>query len=112
VPVRLAALAGRSFMAEAIERVDAAMPAPRARSTRRRCAAAGDGLPRIAGHEHPCIGLHGPTDSLRLPCFHFAPGLAVLPAFGAFTGMHAVRRVPGDRVWAVLDDRVVEVPSR
>jgi hypothetical protein len=33
----------------------------------------------------------------------------VLPAFGAFTGMHPIERAPGDRVFAVADDRVVEI---
>lgn len=104
----------RSFMAEAIERADAHASTPPTVSRRVRAAAPADadGRPRIAGHEHPCIGLHGRGDSLRLPCFHFGADVAVLPAFGAFTGMHAVRRTPGDRVWAVVDDRVVEVPAR
>jgi DNA ligase-associated metallophosphoesterase len=66
--------------------------------------------PRVAGHVHPCFSLHGRSDSLRLPCFHFAAGVAVLPAFGAFTGMHAIHPAPGDRVWVVAADRVVAVP--
>jgi DNA ligase-associated metallophosphoesterase len=66
---------------------------------------------RVAGHVHPCFGLHGRTDSLRLPCFHFGERVAVLPAFGAFTGMHAVRREPGDQVWVIADDAVIEVPD-
>jgi DNA ligase-associated metallophosphoesterase len=104
----------RSFMDDAIERPgpdDAPPPSARARTRAPRPAPA-LALPRIAGHEHPCIGLHGRTDSLRLPCFHFGADVAVLPAFGAFAGMHAVRRAAGDRVWAILDDRVVEVPAR
>jgi DNA ligase-associated metallophosphoesterase len=70
------------------------------------------GRARVAGHAHPCFGLHGRTDSLRLPCFHFGARVAVLPAFGEFTGMHPVRREPGDRVWVVADDAVIEVPAR
>ena len=31
------------------------------------------------------------NDRLRLPCFHFGEHVGVLPAFGAFTGMHALR---------------------
>ncbi len=72
----------------------------------------GAGLPRIAGHVHPCYHLHGRTDRLRLPCFHFADDVALLPAFGAFTGMHAVRPGPGDRVWVVAGDRIVAVRGR
>ncbi|WP_088285136.1 ligase-associated DNA damage response endonuclease PdeM [Ideonella sp. A 288] len=64
----------------------------------------------LAGHQHPCITLGGRAHGrLRLPCFHFGDRVGVLPAFGAFTGMHAVRRQPGDRVAAVADDRVVLV---
>jgi DNA ligase-associated metallophosphoesterase len=113
-PLRMPDPALRSFMDDAIERAADVAPAPvrRPAAARRPLAAPDAGRPRIAGHEHPCIGLHGRTDSLRLPCFHFGAAVAVLPAFGAFTGMHAVRRVPGDRVWAVLADRVVEVPTR
>jgi DNA ligase-associated metallophosphoesterase len=72
--------------------------------------APGEGEPaRIAGHVHPCCSVHARRDSLRLPCFHFGPRVAVLPAFGEFTGMHAVRREEGDRVWVVAGERVVPV---
>jgi DNA ligase-associated metallophosphoesterase len=61
----------------------------------------------LAGHLHPCIHLSGRAhDSLRLACFHFTPHVGVLPAFGAFTGMHAVRPEAGDHVFAVADGRV------
>jgi metallophosphoesterase superfamily enzyme len=50
------------------------------------------------------------TERLRLPCFHFGAGVGVLPAFGAFTGMHAVRARTGDRVYVVAGDRVRELP--
>jgi len=64
----------------------------------------------LAGHLHPCIRLSGPARSrLRLPCFHFRAEVGVLPAFGAFTGMHPVRRSPGDRIYAVAGDQVLMV---
>ena len=64
----------------------------------------------IAGHLHPCVVLGGRArDRLRLPCFHFGAGVGVLPAFGAFTGMHAVRPAAGDRVFAVAGDEVRQV---
>lgn len=64
----------------------------------------------LAGHLHPCIHLSGPARSrLRLPCFHFRGGVGVLPAFGAFTGMHPVRRSPGDLVFAVAGGEVLPV---
>ena len=49
-------------------------------------------------------------DRLRLACFHFGAEVGVLPAFGSFTGMHAVRRKPGDRVFAVAEGGVVALP--
>ena len=64
----------------------------------------------LAGHLHPCIRLGGPARSrLRLPCFHFRAEVGVLPAFGAFTGMHPVRRSAGDRVYAVAGHEVLRV---
>ncbi len=61
----------------------------------------------LAGHVHPVIGLAGPgRDGLRLPCFHHAPGLLVLPAFGAFTGGQRVAPAPGERCYAVGAGRV------
>ena len=67
----------------------------------------------LAGHLHPCIGVAGRVnDHLRLPCFWFGPGVGVLPAFGAFTGMHPVRPMPGDRIFAIADDQVLEVGVR
>ena len=61
----------------------------------------------LAGHIHPAAVLSGrANDRLRLPCFHFGPRVGVLPAFGAFTGMHVLPRGPDDRVFVVADDEV------
>ncbi len=66
----------------------------------------------FAGHLHPAVRLHGRADaSIRLPCFWLREGLTVLPAFGAFTGGATIDREQGDRVIAVAEDRVVEVPA-
>jgi uncharacterized protein len=66
----------------------------------------------LAGHLHPCVVLGGRAhERLRLPCFHFGAAQGVLPAFGAFTGMHAVRRRPGDRIYVVAEDRVRLLPA-
>jgi DNA ligase-associated metallophosphoesterase len=64
----------------------------------------------LAGHVHPCVkvGARG-FDSLRLPCFHFGARVGVVPAFGEFTGSHALPREPGDRVFAIAEQRVHEV---
>ena len=67
----------------------------------------------LAGHWHPCVGVWGGRayDHLRLPCFWMGPRVGVLPAFGSFTGMHPIARAPGDRVFAIVDERVVELPA-
>lgn len=64
----------------------------------------------IAGHMHPAAHLVGRgRESLRLPCFYFNQEYAILPAFGAFTGMADVAAVPEDRVYVVADAEVLEV---
>ncbi len=70
-----------------------------------------DGAYVLAGHVHPAVrlgaGLRGLAhDSLRLPCFHFGPHVGVLPAFGAFTGMHVMACGPNDRVAVIAGDEV------
>ncbi len=64
----------------------------------------------LAGHLHPCTTVGRGIDRLRLPCFHFSASVGVLPAFGAFTGMHPIERAPGDRVFVVADNAVHELP--
>jgi uncharacterized protein len=71
-----------------------------------------DGAYVLAGHVHPAAVLGGRArDSLRLPCFHLGPRVGVLPAFGAFTGMHVLARGPGDRVYVVAGDEVRSLNS-
>jgi DNA ligase-associated metallophosphoesterase len=66
----------------------------------------------LAGHAHPCVVLGGrANDRLRLPCFHFGERVGVLPAFGEFTGMHAVRRAAGERIFVVAGDAVWQLPG-
>lgn len=65
----------------------------------------------LAGHLHPCTLLGGRAHQrLRLPSFHFGADCGVLPAFGAFTGMHPIVRAAGDRVFVVADNAVHAVP--
>ena len=64
----------------------------------------------LAGHVHPGVVLAGRArDRLRLPCFHFGAAVGLLPAFGAFTGLHVVPRRFGDQVFAVLDGAPAQV---
>lgn len=70
----------------------------------------------LAGHWHPCVGVGGHArDRLRLPCYWLGSEtvrpVGVLPAFGAFTGMHPIERRAGDRVFVVAEDRVAELPG-
>ena len=64
----------------------------------------------LAGHLHPGVGLGGrANDHLRLPCFWFGANVGVLPALGAFTGLHTIRAAADDRVFAATDGRVIEL---
>ena len=65
----------------------------------------------LAGHLHPCVHVGGRGwDHLRLPCFWFGDDVGVLPAFGAFTGMHPIRANASDRVFAIADNVVAAMP--
>ena len=69
-----------------------------------------DGAFVLAGHLHPCVSVGGRAyDWHRLPCFWFSKRVGVLPAFGAFTGMQAIRVHHGERVFATTADRVFEL---
>jgi DNA ligase-associated metallophosphoesterase len=66
----------------------------------------------LAGHLHPCVSVGVRSwDHLRLPCFWLGDAVGVLPAFGAFTGMHAVRAAADDRLFAVADNVVAAMPG-
>jgi len=67
----------------------------------------------LAGHLHPCVNLGGRAfDHLRLPCFWLGDDVGVLPAFGAFTGMHPIRADVDDRVFAIADGAVTAMRNR
>jgi DNA ligase-associated metallophosphoesterase len=69
------------------------------------------GASALAGHLHPAVRLSGRADdAVRLPCFWLRDGLTVLPAFGAFTGGASIARAPGERVIALAEGRLYEVP--
>ncbi|WP_420592631.1 ligase-associated DNA damage response endonuclease PdeM [Robiginitalea biformata] len=66
----------------------------------------------IAGHIHPAVRLGGAgRQTLRLPCFHLKTNQLILPAFGAFTGTHALDPEPGDRFFALTGDAVVPLEA-
>lgn len=65
----------------------------------------------VNGHVHPVVKLGRGRDRLRLPCFVAGPKRLLLPSFGAFTGGFEITRRPGEKVFAVADDSVVDVSS-
>jgi len=69
-----------------------------------------DGAFVLAGQVYPCVSLGGGgQDWHRLPCFWFSPHMGVLPAFGSFTGMQAIKPAKGERIYASAADRVFEL---
>lgn len=64
----------------------------------------------IAGHLHPGVRLTGAGGfRATLPCFWLAERVAVLPAFGEFTGLALVESAPGDRLCVVAGEAVVDI---
>ncbi len=64
----------------------------------------------FSGHIHPGIKITGRgKQSMQLPCFYFGKKYAVLPAFGKFTGTHPVKPVKGDSVFALADNKIMQV---
>lgn len=65
----------------------------------------------LAGHLHPAVRLRGPGRSReRLPCFVIGPDLAIIPAFGGFTGAANVEPAPGVDLYALAGDEVIPIP--
>lgn len=71
-----------------------------------------EGLFCVCGHEHPAAVLRGAGTRLKLPAFHLRAGRLTLPAFSRFTAGGEVEIRPGDRLFAVTEGAVVEVPAR
>jgi DNA ligase-associated metallophosphoesterase len=63
----------------------------------------------LAGHVHPVYVLATRSDALRLPCFIAGPQRMILPSFGAFTGGHALRPAPDERIWVSSGEAVHSV---
>ena len=63
----------------------------------------------LAGHLHPCVSVGARLRHLRCRV-SLRRAVGVLPAFGAFTGMHPVPRGTGDRVFAIADGVVAAMP--
>ncbi|GAB4244154.1 MAG: ligase-associated DNA damage response endonuclease PdeM [Ekhidna sp.] len=69
-----------------------------------------DSFFNISGHIHPGVRITGKArQGITLPCFHFTDSHAIMPAFGQFTGIKKIKPKKGDRIFAVAEDRVIEL---
>lgn len=66
--------------------------------------------PVLAGHLHPGRMLRDRNGAaLRVACFSVTDRLTILPAFGSFTGAKDLPRRPGERLYAVSEQSLIEV---
>lgn len=64
----------------------------------------------FAGHIHPGVRVSGlGKQTLSFPCFHFGHRSCTLPAFSRFTGLVSMRRSKTDKVFAIVEDKVLQV---
>jgi len=69
-----------------------------------------EGAYNLAGHIHPGVSLRGKgRQSLTLPCFYFGSCAGLLPAFGMFTGLARIHPKKNDKVFIILEDKIMEV---
>lgn len=67
-------------------------------------------LYNLAGHIHPGAQMVGKArQRLMLPCFYFGPRQGLLPAFGAFTGLARITPKANDRVFVIVNDKILNV---
>jgi DNA ligase-associated metallophosphoesterase len=66
----------------------------------------------VCGHIHPGIHLYGRArQSVTLPCFYLSRSCLLLPAFGNFTGLARVRPKGDDKVWAIANEKILQLVS-
>lgn len=64
----------------------------------------------LCGHIHPAVRLKGfGRQKLRLPCFFKTQNQMILPAFGEFTGTHALTPKKEDEIFVVVENEVVKI---
>ncbi len=62
----------------------------------------------LCGHIHPGVHLRGKgRDTVTLACFAFGTNQAILPSFGKFTGRIAMQHQETDRIFGILEDKVI-----
>jgi len=62
----------------------------------------------LSGHVHPGVHVVGE----RLPCFLVGSEVAILPAFGEFTGLAMVGSVETNTIYAIAEDSVLKLRNR
>lgn len=69
-----------------------------------------EGIVNVAGHLHPAARLTGKgRQSLVMPCFWKSAKQFILPAFGSFTGLAAIAPGEEDRVYVLVERRIIEI---
>ncbi|MDB4293259.1 metallophosphoesterase, partial [Maribacter sp.] len=69
-----------------------------------------EGFFNFSGHVHPAVRLKGAgRQTIRLSCFFKSPAQMILPAFGAFTGTHALEPRANTEIFATTGDEVFRV---
>ncbi|WP_438962296.1 ligase-associated DNA damage response endonuclease PdeM [Nonlabens sp.] len=69
-----------------------------------------DGKFNIAGHVHPSIKMKGVgRQRIKLSCFFKNEHGFILAAFGDFTGTYTLQPKKGNRVFAIVEDEVIEL---
>jgi DNA ligase-associated metallophosphoesterase len=67
----------------------------------------------IAGHLHPAVTISGKARLKEtLPCFYFGPRSVIMPAFGSFTGIYAIRPTSDDQIYVIAGDQVIEMRNQ
>lgn len=63
----------------------------------------------VSGHLHPAVKFKLPgRQRLKAPCFLFTDHQILIPAFGEFTGTHLITPQNEDKVFAVVDDYIID----
>ena len=69
-----------------------------------------NGMFTFSGHVHPGIKFNGiAKQELSFPCFYFSKDYAILPAFGHFTGLYKIKPKRTDKVFALMENKVVKI---
>jgi DNA ligase-associated metallophosphoesterase len=64
----------------------------------------------FSGHLHPGVNIQGAAkQSLNFPCYYFAEGMAILPAFSKFSGLAMIKKKKTDTVYAIVNHTLVKI---